>query len=191
MSDRDRNLPAPAERSRGITRRMREAFLEHLRAGYTVTSAAARAGKSRRRFYALAESDQEFGEEMQAALEAGIDRLEDLLVAAAEEGWHEVDVIEERGAVVRRIARHRKDQRLLKKVREWRRPPVTLTTSADVTPFLLPPERQVTGLADVVRLAIETGQEHLLGLHLVGLSEELVDAVPLELPGEDGEEAAS
>jgi hypothetical protein len=135
----------------------------------------------------LVEEDLEFAQEVELAREAGIDAIEDALHEAATEGWLEVDEEIKNGQVVRRVERHRKDRRLLTRLREWRRPPIQVQAHVDYQSLSVPPEnRPVTGLADVVRLAVQEGQAHLLGLGLerlgIDVNDLIVDAEVEELP---------
>lgn len=86
------SVPAPVgaqRRRRRITRREREEFLEALRQGWTVTAAAEYAGHYRRRWYELAERDQEFAAAMRDAIEAGTDALVEEARRRAVDGWDE------------------------------------------------------------------------------------------------------
>jgi hypothetical protein len=153
-----RSSSTPAKRARyGITRRQRERFLEELRRGSTITGAAAAAGKSRRAFRHLVDGDEDFAEAYRLALEEGVDAIEDELRAAATEGWEETEeTLDGDGNVMRRTTRQRRDPRLLARIREWRRPPVTaqVTTSFQYEP----PEGFVAPtLADVAALARKLG----------------------------------
>jgi hypothetical protein len=154
------SVPTPAKRPRGVTKATRRRFLDALGEGYSITHAAKLAGRDRRRFYALAEDDPEFAEEMRTATEAGIDTIEDELRAAASEGWLEVDETIEGGEVVRRVERHRKDPRLLARLREWRRPPEAQPlVHVDARPVMARP----VDWSDIAGMLRETGQMHLIG----------------------------
>jgi hypothetical protein len=154
------SVPVPSKRPRGVTKATRKRFLDALRDGYSITHAAKLAGRDRRRFYELAENDPEFAAEMRAAIEAGIDTIEDELRTAASEGWLEVDETIEGGEVVRRVERHRKDPRLLARLREWRRPPEAQPlVHVDARPVMARP----VDWSDIAGVLRESGQMHLVG----------------------------
>ena len=110
--------PAPHERRRGITKRMRETFLEALAAGWSVTHAAERAGKTRQRFYDLADRDPEFDELMHDAIEAGTEVLIDEARRRAVDGWEEE--VYQGGELVGTVRRY--DSKLLQFLIGARRP---------------------------------------------------------------------
>lgn len=84
--------PAPAQRRRlSIDARAQTVFLDALRAGWSVSHAAAHAGRNRRKFYELAKRDPDFKRRWQEALDEGTDVLEDLLTKTALEGWEETE----------------------------------------------------------------------------------------------------
>ena len=64
--------PGPPQRRRRprINATERKEFLDALRAGWTVTHAAKRTGRDKRRFYGLREVDEAFAAEWDDALEA-------------------------------------------------------------------------------------------------------------------------
>jgi hypothetical protein len=99
--------PAPEQRRRRprITVNERVAFLAALRAGWTVTHAAERAGRDKRRFYDLREADEAFAAEWDGALEEGTAVLEDELHRRALEGWEDTEH-NGAGELVRRIRRY-------------------------------------------------------------------------------------
>jgi hypothetical protein len=99
------NRPLPAERRRRkIPPNAREAFLEALAAGWSVTHAAERAGYARQRFYELRERDNSFEMAWEEALEAGLERLEDELVRRAT-GYDE-EVFDGEGKLIRRVRKY-------------------------------------------------------------------------------------
>jgi hypothetical protein len=70
--------PLPAERRRlRLPAKVRAEFLRSLEQGWSVTHAAARAGRHRRRFYDVREQDEAFRVQWDEALEAGTCVLED------------------------------------------------------------------------------------------------------------------
>jgi hypothetical protein len=112
--------PLPAERRRGrLTREKCERFLEALRAGWTVTHAAERAGVHRRRFYEARDDDEAFAAEWSEAWEQGTDRLEDELKRRAFDGYDE-STYDGAGELIRRV--HRYDNTGLVKLLGARRP---------------------------------------------------------------------
>lgn len=155
--------PAKAQRRRGTFDLLaRDAFLEMLTEGRSVAHAARAVGVNRSHLYALRKDDDELREEWDAAVESGLEKLEDMAREAAEEGWFET-TFDGDGRPLRRV--HRRDPRLALRLRELRRPPAT---SVDVTVGSGAPiaaeGRAVTTLADLVAFAFEIGQPHLLGL---------------------------
>lgn len=110
--------PAPAQRRRGITPKMRETFLAALESGFSVTHAAERAGRHRRRFYQLAEDDEQFAETMADAIEAGTEVLIDEARRRAVDGWEEE--VYQGGELVGTVRRY--DSKLLQFLIAARRP---------------------------------------------------------------------
>lgn len=94
---------------RGARRRVptaaREAFLEALAAGWSVTHAAERAETNRQRFYELRAADDAFAEEWDGAIELGTQMLEDELRRRALDGWDE-ETFNGEGKLVRRLRRY-------------------------------------------------------------------------------------
>lgn len=79
-----------ARRLRGkVTRKQREQFLDALREGFTLTSAAAAAGRDRRRFWELRVEDPAFNEAVLEAYGEGTEALIDEARRRAIEGWEE------------------------------------------------------------------------------------------------------
>ena len=120
--DTDARAPSPAEhrRQRGrLTRERRDRFLEALRAGWTVTAAAERAGVHRRRFYEARAGNEAFAAAWEQAWDEGTDRLEDELRRRSVDGYDEVTTGQD-GEVLRTL--HRYDNTGLVKLLAARRP---------------------------------------------------------------------
>ena len=79
--------PAPAPRP--LTAKQRATFLEALAAGWSITEAARRAGRERRRFYDLRGRDEAFAVAWDEAIESGTEALEDEAYRRGVEGWDE------------------------------------------------------------------------------------------------------
>ena len=163
------SAPLPAQRRRRrLTREARDAFLEAVGAGWTVTHAAERAGHSRQRFYEERHAHEAFAAQWDEAIEAGTQVLENELHRRALEGYDE-DTFDGSGQLIRRVRRY--SPALLIFSLKARRPDVYRdnvsqrleVTGAEGAPLQLE-GRAVVGIADVVQLAIETGQGHLLGI---------------------------
>jgi hypothetical protein len=155
------SVPAVRQRKRrSIVENEREAFLNALREGYSVTHAAKPTGHARQRFYELREEDEAFAAAWQDAWEAGTDLLEDELRRRAM-GYDEVTYDGE-GKVLRRV--HRYDTPAIVMALKARRPDVyrenvarVELTGRDGGPVELEAGYKPTTLADVVRLARELG----------------------------------
>lgn len=176
-------MTTPARRpNHKITPARRKKFLEALAEGETVTGAARRAGTHKRRFYEVREADPDFAAAWQEAIEAGTDKLEDELRRMAEAGWQEVDEeFDADGNLKRRLVRNRRDPRMLKWLREWRRPAVDV--SVQVGAPLEVAGRPAVGWQDLFAVAEREGVAHLV----FGQPEraEVVDAEAVELPDDE------
>lgn len=171
-------MTLPVKRTpRKVTRKQRREFLSLVAEGWTLTHAAQAAGSDRRRFWELAQDDEDFAEELELARNEGIDKLEDAIVKAAIEGWEETDVVEKGGAVVSRITKHRKRPELLTKVREWRRPPVALNAEVSFAPAV---EARPVSHADFGRLMLEVGTPEILAQYPALLLEPALRSVAEE-----------
>jgi hypothetical protein len=82
-------VPAKRRPRGPLTARERRVFLEQLAVGWSVTHAAAQAGRDRQRFYELRESNEDFAEAWLHAVEAGTQVLEDEARRRAVAGWEE------------------------------------------------------------------------------------------------------
>jgi hypothetical protein len=104
--------PLPAQRRRNYPRLpavARDAFLEALSTGWSVTHAAARAGVLRQRFYERRREDEKFAAAWDEALAKGTEALEDEARRRAVDGWEEP--IYQRGELVGHVRKY--DSKLL------------------------------------------------------------------------------
>jgi hypothetical protein len=123
----------PAERRRrnpAIQPEAREAFLEALAAGWSVTHAARRAVVDRQRFYELRDADEAFADQWDEALEAGTHVLEDEALRRAVEGYDE-DTVDGGGNLIRRVRRY--DSALLQTLLKGRLPRYREGANVNVT----------------------------------------------------------
>lgn len=133
----------------------------------SVRQAARVANVHSQRLYELRKQDEEFAARWQEAFQDGLGALEDIAIRAAQEGWEE-HVYDGDDKLIRRI--HKVDPRLALRVREVRQPPgqtLDVTVGGSGVPITV--ERMESAgpaptLRDVIRLMIEAGQEHALGL---------------------------
>lgn len=80
---RERRLQKRAQRSDGWTAERRATFLDHLAATCNVTRATRAAGMGNNSVYALRQRDETFAAQWRAALSAGYERLEAMLIERA------------------------------------------------------------------------------------------------------------
>lgn len=80
---------AEQRRKTRITDQTRQAFLDALAAGWSITKAAAAAGSCKQRFYELRQADEAFAEQWGLAYDAGTDVLRDEIRRRAVDGWDE------------------------------------------------------------------------------------------------------
>jgi hypothetical protein len=171
------SAPKPAQRRRrSIPPKAREKFLEALRAGWSVTHAATRAGHARQRFYESRERDEEFALAWEEAVEAGTDRLEDEAFRRAVEGYDE-DTFDGDGNLIRRVRKY--DNATIQALLKGRRPDkyregTTLELSATVNQLHIAPDPERTARV-------------LEKLREVGLLTHVPEAQVLELTEGEGE----
>lgn len=91
-------------RQRRPTLAERDAFLVALADGWSVKSAAEKAGADRHRFYELRSDDEAFAEQWTEAYESATQMLEDELRRRSVEGWDE-DTFDGDGKLLRRVRR--------------------------------------------------------------------------------------
>jgi hypothetical protein len=184
--------------ARAISRKHRELFLARLAAGFSVAASAAPTGRARQRFYEERAVDSEFAEAWRHAWEAGQDAIEDELLRAATEGWVEVEEVFEKGELVRRVERQRKNPALLAKLERKRTP----ETSPLVEVNLSPVQTKPVGPEDFLAVLRDSGQmhqlrqmhpamvryamPHLTPAELEAFASDVVDAEALELPAGGG-----
>lgn len=169
--------PAPAQRRRrSLTRAAREAFLEALAAGWSVTHAAGRAGVYRRRFYEARDADPAFAEAWQDAWQQGTDVLVDEVRLRAFEGVDEP--VFQKGELVGEVRRF-SDTLLMFYVKQrdpsFRENHRVEVTGAGGGPVELQPAGAPATLSDMVRLAGELGVLDRLGYRRDAIDGEAVE----------------
>lgn len=157
--------PLPDQRRRRrLSREARAVFLVALAAGWSVTHAAGRTGFHRRRFYEVRDADEAFAEQWAQAWQAGLEALVDEARRRAVDGVEEP--VFQKGELVGTVRRY-SDNLLMFLIKQrdpaFRDKHRVELTGAEGAPIQLE-GRAVVGIADVVQLAIETGQAHLLGI---------------------------
>ncbi len=151
--------PTPSQRGRRpISARKRNAFLEALKDGFSITHAAKKAGIARQRMYELRSEDGDFATAWLDAWEQGTDVLEDELRRRAL-GYDEV-TYDGDGNVIRRV--HRFDTPAIVLALKARRPDLYRDNVARVeltgrAGGPLQVEDRSASLSDVARVLVEAG----------------------------------
>ena len=154
-------------------------FLDAVRAGYSVTAAATRAGSVRCRFYELRQEDEGFAAEWAEAYAASVDVLEDEYAQAAREGWRETTYDAE-GNVVR--VQERRNPKLIADLLRVRAPGRWGTQHVQVSGL---PKQEPWSLDTmaVAGVMLEAGfPREMVASHLGGILGEAIDAEAIELP---------
>lgn len=175
------STPSRRRRHPAVSAAARQAFLEALSAGWSVTHAAADAGAHRRRFYDLRDADANFGAEWDEAIVMGTEALEDEARRRAVDGWDEP--VYQKGELVGHIRRY--DSALIQFLLKKRDPSFRENARVEVTgarggPVEVAAGYQPPTLADVVRLAGELGVLDSMGFTLT----ETVDGEAVEIAGD-------
>jgi hypothetical protein len=178
------SAPSPAQRRRKprVTAAERQAFLAALRAGWTVTHAAERARRNKRRMYDLREVDEAFAAQWDAAIEEGTAVLEDELHRRALEGWEDME-FNGAGELVRRVRGY--SPALLIFSLKARKPDTyrdnaAIAVAANVQNAITVQADQSPSMVDVLRVAQSLGAEAHQGViaGLIGVLERRGEMTP-------------
>jgi hypothetical protein len=160
----------------------RRTFLAALQAGWTVTHAAERAGRNKRRMYDLRDVDAAFAAEWDAAIEEGTAVLEDELHRRALEGWEDSE-FNGAGELVRRVRRY--SPALLIFSLKARKPDTyrdnaRIELSGNVQSALTVQRDQSPSMVEVLRVAQSLGAEAHQGVisGLIGVLERRGEMTP-------------